>query len=422
IWFALAVFTKTYEAGDPTEYTVTWSGTAKRGCGALAAAWSGVSKDAPINAHLGAASAGASATVRGPSVTTTTADCMIVMLGDYNATDTRTAPPGMEDVAGPEGIIAQVLQPEVKATGNKDAKTGKAEGNVGVLVALAPAEGEPPPPPVPTIANVNPGAGPAAGGTSVTITGTNLSGATAVKFGTANPASFTVNSDTSITAVSPSGTGTVDVTVTTPGGNSSTTAVDQFSYSAAAQIAFRGKPTLSYGQRTSSCKVPKPAGVVPGDQMLLQIYVEDPEAKGSFTIASSGWALVEKVDNKSSGIWFALAVFTKTYEAGDPTEYTVTWSGTAKRGCGALAAAWSGVSKDAPINAHLGAASAGASATVRGASGTTTTADCMIVMLGDYNATDTRTAPPGMEDVAGPEGIIAQVLQPEVKATGNKDA
>src|SRR4029077_15299806 len=138
IWFALAVFTKTYEAGDPTEYTVTWSGTAKRGCGALAAAWSGVSKDAPINAHLGAASAGASATVRGPSVTTTTADCMIVMLGDYNATDTRTAPPGMEDVAGPEGIIAQVLQPEVKATGNKDAKTGKAEGNVGVLVALAP--------------------------------------------------------------------------------------------------------------------------------------------------------------------------------------------------------------------------------------------------------------------------------------------
>src|SRR4029077_971201 len=299
IWFALAVFTKTYEAGDPTEYTVTWSGTAKRGCGALAAAWSGVSKDAPINAHLGAASAGASATVRGASGTTTTADCMIVMLGDYNATDTRTAPPGMEDVAGPEGIIAQVLQPEVKATGNKDAKTGKAEGNVGVLVALAPAEGEPPPPPVPTIANVNPGAGPAAGGTSVTITGTNLSGATAVKFGTANPASFTVNSDTSITAVSPSGTGTVDVTVTTPGGTSSTTAVDQFSYSAAAQIAFRGKSTLSYGQRTSSSKAPNPAGVVPGDQMLLQIYVEDPEAKGSFTIASSGWALVEKVDNKS---------------------------------------------------------------------------------------------------------------------------
>lgn len=194
------------------------------------------------------------------------------------------------------------------------------------------------------------------------------------------------------------------------------------SASARASIAFRGKSATSYASREGGCKVPKPAGVVAGDQMLVQVYVEDPSGTGPFTISSSGWTLVEKVENKSSGIWFALAVFSKRYEEGDPSEYTFSWTGTAKRGCGALGAAWSGVSKEEPINAHLGAASSGASSTVRGPSVTTTKANSMVVMLGDYNASDTRTAPSGMEDIAGPEGVIAQVAQAEAGATGNKDA
>jgi hypothetical protein len=67
----------------------------------------------------------------------------------------------------------------------------------------------------------------------VTITGNEFSGATAVKFGSTNAASFTVNPEgTSITAVSPPGTGVVDVTVTTPAGTSATSSADQFSYGA----------------------------------------------------------------------------------------------------------------------------------------------------------------------------------------------
>ena len=57
----------------------------------------------------------------------------------------------------------------------------------------------------------------------MTITGTNLSGATAVRFGSNSAKSFTVNSSTSITAVSPvftGGSAIVDVTVTTPEGTS----------------------------------------------------------------------------------------------------------------------------------------------------------------------------------------------------------
>ena len=82
----------------------------------------------------------------------------------------------------------------------------------------------------PTITTVSPISGSVDGGTSVTITGTNFTGATAVTFG-ATPTSFTVDSDTQITCTSPAGSlGTVDVTVTTPGGD--VTSTNAFTYAA----------------------------------------------------------------------------------------------------------------------------------------------------------------------------------------------
>jgi hypothetical protein len=82
----------------------------------------------------------------------------------------------------------------------------------------------------PTVAGVSPSSGPGAGGTSVTIAGRGLAGATAVRFGSASATTFTVVSDTQITATAPAGTGTVDVTVTTPGGTSTTSPADRFTY------------------------------------------------------------------------------------------------------------------------------------------------------------------------------------------------
>jgi alpha-tubulin suppressor-like RCC1 family protein len=86
------------------------------------------------------------------------------------------------------------------------------------------------PVPFPQVVRVEPNTGVKEGGTSVAITGFNFTGATAVKFGSTNATSFTVNSDTSITAVSPAGTGAVDVIVATPEGTSYTSPRDTFRY------------------------------------------------------------------------------------------------------------------------------------------------------------------------------------------------
>ncbi|MCK9817524.1 putative Ig domain-containing protein [Pseudomonas sp. MAFF 302046] len=71
----------------------------------------------------------------------------------------------------------------------------------------------------PTLTSAAPNSGSTAGATSVVLTGTNLTGATAVSFGGTAASSFIVNSATSITAITPAhAAGVVSVAVTTPSG------------------------------------------------------------------------------------------------------------------------------------------------------------------------------------------------------------
>jgi hypothetical protein len=90
----------------------------------------------------------------------------------------------------------------------------------------------------PVVSSLSPASGPV--GTTVTISGSGLTGATLVSFGGV-AATFTVNNDAQITASVPSGTpiGTVDVRVTTPSGTSPNTAADNFNNtSAAATVSY----------------------------------------------------------------------------------------------------------------------------------------------------------------------------------------
>jgi hypothetical protein len=83
---------------------------------------------------------------------------------------------------------------------------------------------------VPSVTRISPTSGPATGGTTVTITGVQIGGATGVNFGVMPAASFTVVSNTTVTAVSPPGVGVVNVTVTTAAGQTANVASDRFVY------------------------------------------------------------------------------------------------------------------------------------------------------------------------------------------------
>ncbi len=85
--------------------------------------------------------------------------------------------------------------------------------------------------PRPAVTGMSPDSGSTAGGTTVSITGTGLAGATGVRFGAA-AAVITADSSTQITVTSPPGQGTADVTVTTRVGTSKPTAADHYAYTA----------------------------------------------------------------------------------------------------------------------------------------------------------------------------------------------
>ncbi len=100
---------------------------------------------------------------------------------------------------------------------------------------------------VPAVTSVSPTYGPVSTGTTITITGTGFTGATAVTVGGTEATSFTVVSDTEITATTPAeAAGTVDVIVTTPSGTSSAVAGDKYTFAAAATTVplpiFYGSP------------------------------------------------------------------------------------------------------------------------------------------------------------------------------------
>jgi Bacterial Ig-like domain (group 3)/IPT/TIG domain/Tyrosine-protein kinase ephrin type A/B receptor-like len=218
-------------AGQPVVYTApvspapdggtvafTDDGTAIAGCSAQQVAGSGqticvVTYNSPGTHTITAAYSGDAAF--GPSsgqqsITVQAPQCPAGTYGPAGSANCTTTPAGYYDPAGsatPDQCPAGTYQP--------------AAGQANCI-----------PVPVPVVTGVSPASGPLAGGTSVTITGSGFTGASAVAFGATAATSFTVNSDTSITATAPAGAsvGAVDVTVTTPNGTSATSQNDQYTY------------------------------------------------------------------------------------------------------------------------------------------------------------------------------------------------
>ncbi|MFZ9882753.1 MAG: SUMF1/EgtB/PvdO family nonheme iron enzyme, partial [Phycisphaerales bacterium] len=125
------------------------------------------------------------------------------------------------DPAGPAVGTTRVLrggmfnnnQNRLRSSRRDGVNPGSASAIIGFRVART-VDSLPP-----TISSVSPDVGPTAGGTAITITGTNLTATTSVTIDGTAATSVAVVSATTVTAVTPAGTaGAKTVSLTTPGG------------------------------------------------------------------------------------------------------------------------------------------------------------------------------------------------------------
>jgi hypothetical protein len=154
-------------------------------------------------------------------------DCTLGLIGQIVDSGMGTDPTDGADVLGTACGIAPAPDPanNGKVDLNSDATITTADTCTNgcffghnVTLGLVQVEGSTV---LPTLTSFSPSSGPV--GTSVTINGTNFTGATSVTFNNVSATAFTVNSATKITATVPTGATTGLIRVTTPGGTATST-------------------------------------------------------------------------------------------------------------------------------------------------------------------------------------------------------
>jgi hypothetical protein len=146
----------------------------------------------------------------------------------------------------------------------------------------------------PTVTSVSPNNGPVAGGTAVTITGTNFAAGATVTFGSTAATNVVVVSATQITATTPAGSvGAVTVTVTVNGQAGSL--ASGFTYNSAVAIGF-GQVAAATPQSTIA---------------TVPVTFPGPQTAGDLNIVVVGWndttAAVQSVKD-SAGNTYNLAI------------------------------------------------------------------------------------------------------------------
>jgi len=296
-----------------TGYTVSWSG-GNQACTASPCTVSGLSNGTPYSFTVtatnaigtGPSSAASNVVTPGPTVPDAPTG-VNATAGNAQATLTWTAPAangspitgytvswsgGSQPCAGSPCTITRLTN------GTSYTFTVTATNAAGVGPSSAPSNVVTPA--LPTVSSVVPNIGPTTGGTSVTISGTNFTSVTAIKFGTTAATTYTVNNATQISATSPVATaGTVDVTVTTGGGTSATSSADKFTFEAPGGVYTAVTPVRLLDTRNTGTTLGSggslnlqiagvngvPAGAT---AVVVNVTAVDESAGGFFTVYPTG--------------------------------------------------------------------------------------------------------------------------------------
>ena len=223
----------------------------------------------------------------------------------------------------------------------------------------------------PTISGIAPASGPV--GTSVVVTGTGFTGATAVAFNGLAAASFTVNSDTQITAVVPAGATSGPITVTTPSGTAG---------SGSGAVSFVSVGVSSATSGTTSLALGLPSGYQAGDLLVAWLSFAD---NAQAITGMTGWTELPWSPLDDGVLWHARA-FYKIAVSGEVAP-TVRWTNNTK----ALfeTGAWRGVAQTSPIVASGGALNLTSGTTVVGPSVSNPLASAWAIGFFTYRTTTT---------------------------------
>lgn len=195
-------------------YSVAVTSSGVTGTGANAYRYAAIPTVAEASPGVGPLAGGASITIAGNAFTGATA----VTIGGVAATNVTVLSDSRISLTTPAGTVGPA---DVVVT----TPGGTGTGTGAYVYAVAP-----------TVTSVSPNSGLPAGGTSVTISGTDFTGATAVTFGGTAAATFQVLNATTIAALTPPGAlGAADVVVTTPAGTGTGTGV--YTYAAGPTVA-----------------------------------------------------------------------------------------------------------------------------------------------------------------------------------------
>jgi hypothetical protein len=254
---------------------------------------------------------------------------------------------------------------------------------------------------VPTVISVSPNNGPTAGGTAVTIMGTNFASGATVKFGSAAATNVVVVNSTTITATTPAGSaGAVTVTVTVNGQSGSL--INGFTYNPAVAIGFAQVAAATPQAPTATVSVKYPGAQTAGNLNVVVVGWNDTTSTVQSVKDSAGNNYSLAV-GPTTGTGLRQSIYYASNIAAGSNTVTVTFN---------QAAAY----PDVRILEYQGVTTldvvAGASGSVTAAnSGSATTTSANELIFGANTvATSTKTAGTGFTSriITSPDGDIAE--------------